>query len=101
MFFIGDAIFPGSNENSGKVMRLDTVCVRDPADTENVIAAIVAYQKAGRFCRGRRAGRQRGRPSLATAEPTRPMSASPRSIPYGMRRTWGGPRELGVKHGES
>jgi len=28
-------------------MGLDTVCVRDPADTANVITAIVACQKAG------------------------------------------------------
>lgn len=45
MLFIGDAIFPGGNDYPAKAMGLDTVCVRDPADTANVIAAIVACQK--------------------------------------------------------
>ncbi|MBH0114316.1 HAD-IIB family hydrolase [Novosphingobium sp. YJ-S2-02] len=47
MLFIGDAIFPGGNDYPAKAMGLDTVCVRDPADTANVIAAIIACQKAG------------------------------------------------------
>lgn len=47
MLFIGDAIFPGGNDYPAKAMGLDTVCVRDPADTANVIAAIVACQKEG------------------------------------------------------
>lgn len=47
MLFIGDAIFPGGNDYPAKAMGLDTVCVRDPADTANVITAIVACQKAG------------------------------------------------------
>ena len=47
MLFIGDAIFPGGNDYPAKAMGLDTVCVRDPGDTANVIAAIVACQKAG------------------------------------------------------
>lgn len=45
MLFIGDAIFPGGNDYPAKAMGLDTVCVRDPVDTANVIAAIVACQK--------------------------------------------------------
>ena len=47
MLFIGDAIFPGGNDYPAKAMGLDTICVRDPVDTANVIAAIVACQKAG------------------------------------------------------
>ncbi len=45
MLFIGDAIFPGGNDYPAKAMGLDTICVRDPADTLNVIDAIVACQK--------------------------------------------------------
>lgn len=47
MLFIGDAIFPGGNDYPAKAMGLDTICVRDPGDTANVIAAIIACQKAG------------------------------------------------------
>lgn len=47
ILFIGDAIFPGGNDYPAKAMGLDTICVRDAADTANVIAAIVACQKAG------------------------------------------------------
>jgi phosphomannomutase len=44
--FIGDAIFPGGNDYPPKEkLGLDTVKVRDPGDTINVIAAIVACQK--------------------------------------------------------
>lgn len=45
MLFIGDAIFPGGNDYPAKEIGLDTVRVRDPEDTLNVIAAIVACQK--------------------------------------------------------
>ena len=46
MLFIGDAIFPGGNDYAPKEkLGLDCVKVRDPADTINVIAAIVACQK--------------------------------------------------------
>lgn len=45
MLFIGDAIFPGGNDYPAKEIGLDTVRVRDPGDTLNVIAAIVACQK--------------------------------------------------------
>ena len=45
MMFIGDAIFPGGNDYPAKELGLDTVRVRDPQETENVIAAIVACQK--------------------------------------------------------
>ena len=43
--FIGDAIFPGGNDYPAKELGLDTVKVRDPNETLNVIAAIVACQK--------------------------------------------------------
>ncbi|KQM14697.1 HAD-IIB family hydrolase [Novosphingobium sp. Leaf2] len=46
MLFLGDAIFPGGNDYPAKAMGLDTVCVRDPADTANVITAIIACQKS-------------------------------------------------------
>jgi HAD superfamily hydrolase (TIGR01484 family) len=45
MLFIGDAIFPGGNDYPAKELGLDTVRVRDPLDTLNVIATIVACQK--------------------------------------------------------
>ncbi len=45
--FIGDAIFPGGNDYPAKAMGLDTVCVRDSADTFDVVTAIIACQKAG------------------------------------------------------
>ncbi|AXB80628.1 HAD-IIB family hydrolase [Novosphingobium sp. P6W] len=45
ILFIGDAIFPGGNDYPATTMGLDTVCVRDAADTANVIAAIIACQK--------------------------------------------------------
>jgi HAD superfamily hydrolase (TIGR01484 family) len=45
MLFIGDAIFPGGNDYPAKELGLDTVRVRDPLDTLNVIAAIVSCQK--------------------------------------------------------
>ncbi len=45
MLFIGDAIFPGGNDYPAKEIGLDTVRVRDPAETLAVIAAIVACQK--------------------------------------------------------
>ena len=46
MLFIGDAIFPGGNDYAPKEkLGMDCIKVRDPADTLNVIAAIVACQK--------------------------------------------------------
>jgi len=42
MMFIGDAIFPGGNDYPAKELGLDTVCVRDPQHTLNVIAAIIS-----------------------------------------------------------
>lgn len=45
MLFLGDAIFPGGNDYPAKELGLDTVRVRDPQETINVIAAIVACLK--------------------------------------------------------
>ena len=45
MMFIGDAIFPGGNDYPAKELGLDTVKVRDPGDTLNVIATVVVCQK--------------------------------------------------------
>ncbi len=45
MMFIGDAIFPGGNDYPAKELGLDTVKVRDPAETLSVIATVVACQK--------------------------------------------------------
>lgn len=45
MMFIGDAIFPGGNDYPAKQLGLDTILVRDPAETLSVIATIVACYK--------------------------------------------------------
>jgi hypothetical protein len=45
MMFVGDAIFPGGNDYPAKELGLDTIRVRDPADTLSVIAAIIACLK--------------------------------------------------------
>lgn len=45
MMFLGDAIFPGGNDYPAKELGLDTVRVRDPKETEAVIAGIVACLK--------------------------------------------------------
>jgi phosphomannomutase len=45
MMFVGDAIFPGGNDYPAKELGLDTVKVRDPAETLSVIATVVACQK--------------------------------------------------------
>jgi HAD superfamily hydrolase (TIGR01484 family) len=45
MLFLGDAIFPGGNDYPAKEAGVDTVKVRDPAETISVVTAIVACQK--------------------------------------------------------
>lgn len=45
MLFVGDAIFPGGNDYAAKELGLDTVSVRDPAETLAVITMIIACQK--------------------------------------------------------
>jgi len=43
MIFLGDAIFPGGNDYPAKQLGLDTVRVRDVAETKSVIGAIAAW----------------------------------------------------------
>lgn len=45
MVFIGDAIFPGGNDNPAKELGLKTVRVQNPDGTLAAIAAIVACLK--------------------------------------------------------
>lgn len=45
VLFVGDAIFPGGNDYAAKEMGLDTISVRDPAETLTVISTIMACQK--------------------------------------------------------
>ena len=42
MLFIGDAIFPGGNDYPAAEIGLDTVRVRDVAETTAVVTAIIA-----------------------------------------------------------
>ena len=41
--FLGDAIFPGGNDYPAKTLGLDTVRVRDVAETKSVIGGLVAW----------------------------------------------------------
>lgn len=43
MIFFGDAIFPGGNDYPAKHLGLDTVRVRDVAETKSVVGAIAAW----------------------------------------------------------
>jgi HAD superfamily hydrolase (TIGR01484 family) len=43
MLFLGDAIFPGGNDYPAKQLGLDTVRVRDAAETKSVITAITGW----------------------------------------------------------
>ena len=45
MLFIGDAIFPGGNDYPAAEIGVDTVKVRDVAETGAVVAAIIACLK--------------------------------------------------------
>lgn len=45
IMFVGDAIFPGGNDYAAKELGLDTVSVRNPAETLTAIATIIACQK--------------------------------------------------------
>ena len=45
MLFLGDAIYPGGNDYPAAEIGLDTVRVRDVAETVSVITAIVACLK--------------------------------------------------------
>jgi HAD superfamily hydrolase (TIGR01484 family) len=46
MLFLGDAIFPGGNDYPAKAMGMDTVRVRDVAETKAVVAGLIACLKA-------------------------------------------------------
>ena len=45
ILFLGDAIFPGGNDYPAKTLGLDTVRVRDVAETKSVIAGVIACLK--------------------------------------------------------
>jgi hypothetical protein len=42
ILFLGDAVFPGGNDDPVRAVGIDTIAVRDPAETRTAIAAIVA-----------------------------------------------------------
>jgi phosphomannomutase len=46
MLFLGDAIFPGGNDYPAKTLGLDTVRVRDVAETKAVVTGLIACLKA-------------------------------------------------------
>lgn len=43
MLFLGDAIYPGGNDNPVKEAGMDTIAVRDVAETMTAIAAVIAF----------------------------------------------------------
>lgn len=43
MIFLGDAIYPGGNDYAVKAAGIDTLTVRDPAETKAVIAGMLAF----------------------------------------------------------
>lgn len=45
MIFLGDAIYPGGNDYAVKAAGIDTLTVRDPAETMTAIAAMLAFLK--------------------------------------------------------
>ena len=42
MLFFGDAIYPGGNDNAVRAAGIDSVKVRDPAETATAITAVLA-----------------------------------------------------------
>jgi hypothetical protein len=42
MIFIGDAMFPGGNDYPAKQAGVESIRVRDPAETKRVVEAICA-----------------------------------------------------------
>ena len=46
VLFLGDAIFPGGNDYPAKTLGLDTVRVRDVAETKAVVTGLIACLKA-------------------------------------------------------
>ncbi len=45
ILFLGDAIFPGGNDYPAKTLGLDTVRVRDVAETKSVVTGLIACLK--------------------------------------------------------
>lgn len=41
MLFLGDAIYPGGNDDPVRAAGMDTVAVRDPQETQSVVSAII------------------------------------------------------------
>ncbi|MEN3747030.1 HAD-IIB family hydrolase [Sphingomonas sp. HF-S3] len=47
ILFLGDAIYPGGNDDPVRAARIDTVAVRDPAETASILVALTAWLQAG------------------------------------------------------
>src|SRR3546814_8885502 len=45
MLFVGDAIYPGGNDNPAAELGIDTIRVRDVAETAAVVSALIACLK--------------------------------------------------------
>ncbi|HWI85318.1 MAG TPA: HAD-IIB family hydrolase [Sphingomonas sp.] len=45
ILFLGDAIFPGGNDYPAKLLGLDTVRVRDVAETKSVVSGLISWLK--------------------------------------------------------
>ncbi len=48
MLFAGDAIFPGGNDYPAQEAGVDSILVRDPAETARVIQTVIACEGDGR-----------------------------------------------------
>ena len=46
ILFLGDAIFPGGNDDPVRAADIDTVAVRDVAESMSVVRAIIACLKS-------------------------------------------------------
>ncbi|PXA98612.1 HAD family hydrolase [Nostoc sp. 3335mG] len=57
ILFLGDAIYPGGNDDPVRAAGIDTVAVRDPAETASVLRALVAWLEGAEI---RAAGRNHG-----------------------------------------
>lgn len=45
MLFLGDAIYPGGNDDAVRAAGIDTIAVRDVEDTMTAVRAIIACLK--------------------------------------------------------
>lgn len=45
MLFFGDAIYPGGNDDPVREAGIDTIAVRDPAETNTALLALIAFTK--------------------------------------------------------